>query len=107
MRISPHSFVAYAPQDGYTLERVDVYGLVDGVRETVVISNAECYVARNSNPSFSASPGALSSLFLRLMPDASWLRTTRYARGCYLACRGPFRAEQGMIDGTCRAEFER
>ncbi len=40
-------------QDGYTLERVDVYGLIDGVHETVVIPGAECYVGRNDNPSFS------------------------------------------------------
>ena len=49
-----HSLVA-AAQDGYTLERVDVYGRVDGVHEPVVTSSAECYVARNDNPSFSAS----------------------------------------------------
>jgi hypothetical protein len=41
-------------QDGYTLERVDVYGLIDGVHETVVIPGAECYVGRNDNPSFSS-----------------------------------------------------
>jgi cation transport protein ChaC len=41
-------------QDGYTLERVDVYGLIDGVNETVVIPGAECYVGRNDNPSFSS-----------------------------------------------------
>jgi hypothetical protein len=42
-------------QDGYTLERVNVYGLIDGVHETVVIPGAECYVGRNDNPSFSQS----------------------------------------------------
>ena len=41
-------------QDGYTLERVDVYGLIDGVHETVVIPGVECYVGRNDNPSFSS-----------------------------------------------------
>ena len=41
-------------QDGYTLERVDIYGLIDGVHETVVIPGAECYVGRNDNPSFSS-----------------------------------------------------
>jgi hypothetical protein len=42
-------------QDGYTLERVDVYGLVDddGTREAIVIPGAECYIGRNDNPSFS------------------------------------------------------
>jgi len=40
-------------QDGYTLERVDIYGLIDGVHETVVIPGAECYVGRKDNPSFS------------------------------------------------------
>ena len=50
-----------APQDGYTLERVDVYGIIHdddeddkGPREAVVISGVECYVARNDNPSFGA-----------------------------------------------------
>ncbi|KAH9990495.1 ChaC-like protein [Russula vinacea] len=42
-------------KDGYTLERVDVYGLVDGVHETVVIPGAECYVGRSDNPSFIGS----------------------------------------------------
>ena len=53
-------------QDGYTLERVNVYGLIDGVHETVVISGAECYVGRNDNPSFSQSVWffLLTSLFL-------------------------------------------
>ncbi len=46
-------------QDGYTLESVDIYGLIDGVHETVVIPGAECYVGRNDNPSFS-SCGSLS-----------------------------------------------
>ena len=61
-----HSLVATAPQDGYTLERVDVYGLVDGAHETVVISSAECYVARSDNPSFSVS----TRLFLFLDLDS-------------------------------------
>jgi len=58
--------VRRAPQDGYTLERVDVYGIIHddekGPREAVVISGVECYVARNDNPSFGAHP----SLLLRL-----------------------------------------
>ncbi|KIY50060.1 ChaC-like protein [Fistulina hepatica ATCC 64428] len=36
-------------QDGYTLETVDIYGIVDG-REQVIIHN--CYVGRADNPSF-------------------------------------------------------
>jgi hypothetical protein len=49
-----HSAGRHHAQDGYTLERVDVYGLIDGVHETVVIPGAECYVGRNDNPSFSS-----------------------------------------------------
>ena len=55
LSIQTHSIWSSPCQDGYTLERVDVYGLVDGVRETVVIPGAECYVGRNDNPSFSSS----------------------------------------------------
>ncbi len=68
-------------QDGYTLERVNVYGLIDGVHETVVISGAECYVGRNDNPSFSQSVWffLLTSLFLtqRFIPSKKKKFTTR------------------------------
>jgi len=60
-----HALVATAPQDGYTLERVDVYGLIDDAHETVVISSAECYVAQSDNPSF-----GVSRLFLFLDLDS-------------------------------------
>jgi len=53
-------------QDGYTLERVDVYGLIDGVHETVVIPGAECYVGRNDNPSFVRSES------LAALTDTIW-----------------------------------
>lgn len=65
-------------QDGYTLERVDVYGLIDGVHETVVIPGAECYVGRNDNPSFIGSEplGALSDIIWRAVgpsgPNKVW-----------------------------------
>jgi hypothetical protein len=52
-------------QDGYTLERVDVYGLIDGVHETVVIPGAECYVGRNDNPSFSSCGLSLPHIYQR------------------------------------------
>jgi hypothetical protein len=55
--VPAYSIALYVvPQDGYTLERVDVYGLVDGrhEHEMVVVQGAECYVGRNDNPSFSA-----------------------------------------------------
>jgi cation transport protein ChaC len=52
--IQTHSSRSSPFQDGYTLERVDVYGLIDGVHEIVVIPGAECYVGRNDNPSFSS-----------------------------------------------------
>ncbi|KAH9992497.1 ChaC-like protein [Russula compacta] len=56
------AYLDHREKDGYTLERVDVYGLVDGVHETVVIPGVECYVARNDNPSFIGSEplGALA-----------------------------------------------
>jgi len=56
------AYLDHREKDGYTLERVDVYGLVDGVHETVVIPGAECYVGRNDNPSFVGSEplGALT-----------------------------------------------
>jgi len=49
------AYLDHREKDGYTLERVDVYGLVDGGHETVVIPGAECYVGRNDNPSFIGS----------------------------------------------------
>ncbi|KAF8502871.1 ChaC-like protein-domain-containing protein [Russula emetica] len=49
------AYLDHREKDGYTLERVDVYGLIDGVHETVVIPGAECYVGRNDNPSFIGS----------------------------------------------------
>ncbi|KAI0311119.1 ChaC-like protein, partial [Amylostereum chailletii] len=43
-----------AHQDGYTMEQVAVYGVVDG-EERVLIPDAICYVGRNDNPSFIGS----------------------------------------------------
>ncbi|KAI0286417.1 ChaC-like protein [Russula brevipes] len=56
------AYLDYREKDGYTLERVDVYGLVDGAHDAVVIPGAECYVGRNDNPSFIGSEpfGALT-----------------------------------------------
>lgn len=61
------AYLDHREKDGYTLERVDVYGLIDGVHETVVIPGAECYVGRNDNPSFIGSEplGALSDIIWR------------------------------------------
>ncbi|OBZ70490.1 Glutathione-specific gamma-glutamylcyclotransferase [Grifola frondosa] len=47
-------YLDYREKDGYTLEELDVYGLVGG-REKVVIHRAFCYVGRNDNPSFIGS----------------------------------------------------
>ncbi|XP_006456393.1 hypothetical protein AGABI2DRAFT_228326 [Agaricus bisporus var. bisporus H97] len=44
-------------QDGYTMESLDIYGIVDG-KEQIVIRNVRyscCYVGRNDNPSFVGS----------------------------------------------------
>jgi len=66
------AYLDHREKDGYTLERVDVYGLVhdgdhDEPREAVVISGVECYVARNDNPSFVGSEplGALADIIWR------------------------------------------
>ncbi|CCM04844.1 uncharacterized protein FIBRA_07037 [Fibroporia radiculosa] len=47
-------YLDYREKDGYTLEELNVWGIVDGV-EQVVIHNAFCYVGRNDNPSFIGS----------------------------------------------------
>lgn len=109
-------FVFTTLQDGYTLERVDVYGLIDGVHETMVIPGAECYVGRNDNPSFSpcnfflfSIPTStvpafhISPLFIfektsfNILDDSSWFGVTRHTFGCYLACRRSVRPEQGTL----------
>ena len=108
-------------QDGYTLERVDVYGLVDGVHETVVIPGAECYVGRNDNPSFSPCgsffsllrpgllnlsvshcpplPGTIKKTIKKICTflDSSWLGAAQRAYGNHLACRRPVGPEQGTL----------
>ncbi|KAJ3550011.1 hypothetical protein NM688_g5116 [Phlebia brevispora] len=47
-------YLDYREKDGYTLEELDIYGLIDG-QEVVVIHKAFCYVGRNDNPSFIGS----------------------------------------------------
>jgi len=47
-------YLDYREKDGYTMESLDIYGIVDG-REEVIIHNAFCYVGRNDNPSFIGS----------------------------------------------------
>uniref|UniRef100_D8QKC4 glutathione-specific gamma-glutamylcyclotransferase n=1 Tax=Schizophyllum commune (strain H4-8 / FGSC 9210) TaxID=578458 RepID=D8QKC4_SCHCM len=53
-------YLDYREKDGYTLETIDIYGIVDG-KEEVIIPNASpfslhmCYVGRNDNPSFVGS----------------------------------------------------
>jgi hypothetical protein len=105
-----HVVLSFTTQDGYTLERVDVYGLVDGVHETVVIPGAECYVGRSDNPSFS-SCGLLFSIpfswastkAFRIPPKKktfstpSWLGAARRAYEYHLACRRPVGPEQGTV----------
>ncbi|TFY66650.1 hypothetical protein EVG20_g4432 [Dentipellis fragilis] len=44
----------YREKDGYTLEEVDIYGVVDG-QESVILHRASCYVGRSDNPSFIGS----------------------------------------------------
>ncbi|KAI0772012.1 ChaC-like protein [Trametes elegans] len=47
-------YLDYREKDGYTLEEVDIHGLVNG-HEQVVIPKAYCYVGRPDNPSFLGS----------------------------------------------------
>lgn len=47
-------YLDYREKDGYTMETLDIHGLVDG-QEQVIIPNAYCYVGRNDNPSFVGS----------------------------------------------------
>jgi len=47
-------YLDHREKDGYTLELVDVYGVVDG-EERAILHKTECYVGRNDNPSFVGS----------------------------------------------------
>ncbi|KAI9453656.1 ChaC-like protein [Lactarius psammicola] len=55
------AYLDYREKDGYTLERVDVHGLLGASEEgheaaaVVLVRGAECYVGRNDNPSFVGS----------------------------------------------------
>ncbi|KAJ7328050.1 ChaC-like protein [Mycena albidolilacea] len=46
------AYLDYREKDGYTMETMPIYGVVDGA-ETVIIPN--CYVGRKDNPSFIGS----------------------------------------------------
>ncbi|KAJ7626830.1 ChaC-like protein [Roridomyces roridus] len=48
------AYLDYREKDGYTMETMPIYGVVDG-RETIIIPNAYCYVGRKDNPSFIGS----------------------------------------------------
>ncbi|KAH9927162.1 ChaC-like protein [Epithele typhae] len=47
-------YLDYREKDGYTLEGVDVHGIVDG-HEHIVLPKTFCYVGRPDNPSFIGS----------------------------------------------------
>ncbi|KAM5531947.1 hypothetical protein V8D89_011478 [Ganoderma adspersum] len=47
-------YLDYREKDGYTLEEVDIYGLVDGL-EQIILLKTFCYVGRPDNPSFLGS----------------------------------------------------
>ncbi|KZT65983.1 ChaC-like protein [Daedalea quercina L-15889] len=47
-------YLDYREKDGYSLEQLDIWGIVDG-REQVVFHNAFCYVGHNTNASFIGS----------------------------------------------------
>ncbi|QRW19666.1 cation transporter ChaC [Rhizoctonia solani] len=41
-------------KNGYTVQHLDVWGIVDGV-EKIIVPNATCYVGRSDNPAFVGS----------------------------------------------------
>ncbi|KAF8599257.1 ChaC-like protein [Ceratobasidium sp. AG-I] len=47
-------YLDHREKDGYSVEKVDVWGVVDGF-EKIVVPNATCYVGRSDNPSFVGS----------------------------------------------------
>ncbi|TFK63376.1 ChaC-like protein [Pluteus cervinus] len=47
-------YLDYREKDGYTLETIDIHGIVDE-QEQVIIHGAYCYVGRPDNPSFIGS----------------------------------------------------
>ncbi|KAI0736139.1 ChaC-like protein [Fomitopsis betulina] len=47
-------YLDYREKDGYSLEQLDIWGIVD-THEQVVFHNAFCYVGHNTNPSFIGS----------------------------------------------------
>ncbi|KAJ6606946.1 ChaC-like protein [Mycena sp. CBHHK59/15] len=58
------AYLDYREKDGYTMETMPIYGIVDGT-ETVILENAYCYVGRKDNPSFIGSE-ALPALARRI-----------------------------------------
>jgi hypothetical protein len=85
-------------QDGYTLERVDIYGPIgDGLHETVVMPGVECYVGRNDNPSFSSCGRPFSIHSTAFHIKFSWFGAARRTFGRYLACRRSVGPEQGIV----------
>ncbi|KIK51966.1 hypothetical protein GYMLUDRAFT_100912 [Collybiopsis luxurians FD-317 M1] len=49
------AYLDYREKDGYTLEKVDVWGVDSNGEEKVVQHGVRCYVGRNDNPSFIGS----------------------------------------------------
>jgi len=52
--VEVRAYLDYREKDGYTLETLDIYGIVDG-HEKVNIAGAFCYIGRTDNPSFIGS----------------------------------------------------
>jgi len=47
-------YLDYREKDGYTMEELDIYGIIDG-QESVIVHKAYCYVGKPDNPSFIGS----------------------------------------------------
>ncbi|KAK7002336.1 gamma-glutamylcyclotransferase [Favolaschia claudopus] len=65
------AYLDYREKDGYTMETIPIYNIVDGV-ETVIFSRAFCYVGRKDNPSFIGSeplPALANRIWLSVGPS--------------------------------------
>ncbi|KAF8187591.1 ChaC-like protein [Mycena galopus ATCC 62051] len=49
------AYLDYREKDGYTMESMPIYGIVDGAETTIIQHASPCYVGRKDNPSFIGS----------------------------------------------------
>ncbi|KAF8178873.1 ChaC-like protein [Mycena galopus ATCC 62051] len=67
------AYLDYREKDGYTMESMPIYGIVDGA-ETTIIQHAYCYVGRKDNPSFIGSeplPALAHRIWISIGPSGT------------------------------------